>query len=84
MRVESRKRHACLRLLEQRAKASLALAFARLGAEPLGDVADERQQLVAPRRDAVDRNLDLDAPPRLGDDRRCVARRHIAAGQPLR
>ena len=82
--VEARERHAGLCLLEQSAEARLGLAFAGLGAAPLRDIADERQELIAPRRDAVDRNLDLDSPPRLGDERGGIARRHLSARQPVR
>ena len=82
--VERHKGHARLRLLEQDSESRLHLALRLLRAHPLADVAHERQQLVAPRRQAMDRDLDLDAPSRLRDDRRPVAGGRISSAQPRR
>ena len=82
MSVEARERHARLRLLEEGPKPGLALALRGFGAPPVADVAHQRQELVSPGRDEMDRDLDLDEAPALGDDRGRVSRRRLATRKP--
>ena len=82
--VERREGHARLRLLEEDSESRFHLALRLFRAHPLADVAHEGQQLIAPGRQAMDRNLDLDAPSRLRHDRRHVAGRRVGPAQPRR
>ena len=67
--IEAREGHARLRLLEEGAEASLAFPLGGFRAQPLGDVADQGQELIAPAGDAMDRDLHLDPAPGLADQR---------------
>src|SRR6266567_1389002 len=83
--VQAGERHARLGLLEQGAKANLALSLGLLGSVPFGDVAYQRQQaLRAFRIDVMDCDLHLQPPAILGDQAGLVSDWRRAAGDAFR
>src|SRR4029077_13502158 len=82
--VERSEGHARLRLLEKGPEPRLDFGFRRRGAQAFGDVADQREQLVSPRGDAMDGDLDIDSTAGLLDDRGRIAGRSLAAGEAAR